>query len=453
MRYKFNASIATRLMLGYGMLVAISFLVVSAEFYHGTIGVLEESIDRKIIAISRRISDSLAQQPLAYLKSEINHELSDGIDSDTEIFLLLDAKGKLLAGNLPEFPLARAPREQLVTMMVMRHGKLRPVRVLLHALDDQALLLVGRDLSEQEAIGKLIERALWTGAGTSLLLGLLGSLFFRKQIESRINRIRRTAGTIEAGDLSQRIPPGGNDEFGRLGSDINRMLDRIEHLMQGVRHVSNAIAHDLRTPLGRIRNKLEEALAVTDGSADLAGAAAQAIEQIDDLILLFEKLLQIAQFESGMQDQRLCRLDLQQIAFDMVDLYEAVADERQISLRLRPGGPVWVQGDRNLLASALANLIDNAIKYAGPGARIEVEARTERDDAMLAVHDNGPGIPAADLSHVTERFYRVDHSRNLPGNGLGLSIVMAIATLHRGELVLESRQGLLAQLILPADAD
>lgn len=218
-----------------------------------------------------------------------------------------------------------------------------------------------------------------------------------------------------------------------------------------MRHVSNAIAHDLRTPLSRIRNKLDDALRQRMTLPGLADGAQTAIEDIDALILLFEKLLQIAAAESGVRPDTFAPLGLERIAADIVELYDATAEQCQVLLTARAGPAVPAFGERNLLGSALASLIDNAIKYAGPGAAVEVWAAAGADGAVIAVRDNGPGIPAADLSRVTQRFYRLDQSRHLPGNGLGLAIVAAIAALHGGRLELaDAGPGLLARIVLPA---
>jgi signal transduction histidine kinase len=229
------------------------------------------------------------------------------------------------------------------------------------------------------------------------------------------------------------------------------MLDRIEHLMEGVRHVSNAIAHDLRTPLSRVRSKLDEALQHELTITTLSDAAYAAIEGIDDLILVFEKLLQIAEAESGMRTKSFDLIDLNGVAHDMVELYDASAEENRVTLKASHENTALAIGDRNLLASAVASLIDNAIKYAGPSATVEIGAYTDEQMVSIVVRDNGPGIPTEELPRVTERFYRLDQSRSLPGNGLGLSIVSAIATLHGGKLYLsDAAPGLIARIELPS---
>jgi hypothetical protein len=241
------------------------------------------------------------------------------------------------------------------------------------------------------------------------------------------------------------------DEFARLNRDINSMLDRIEHLMDGVRHVSNAIAHDLRTPLGRIRSRLEEALRPgNNNAAQLAGTARFAIQQVDDLIQMLDRLLQIAEAEAGARRASFTLVPLGSVVSDVVELYDATAEAEGITLVSEIESNPGTLGDRNLLASALVNLIDNALKYAGSGATVRVRAAQEPDTVSIVVQDDGPGIPSAERSRVVDRFYRLDRSRSLPGNGLGLSIVTAIASLHWGKLYLEdAKPGLIARIVLP----
>ncbi|WP_425254462.1 sensor histidine kinase [Janthinobacterium sp. NFX145] len=432
-----HRSIAARLALGYGVLVVVSISIVCAVFYFGTIGVLDRSVDRKLTLLSERLAALYQQGDSSRTAAEIAHLLTDRTDSDTEIFLLVGADGRRVAGNLSSWPDVGSPVGRLLHRDVTREGRRVPARMLIRDLEGGARLFVGRDMEEGKSIRTLVLRSLAYGGGVAILLVVAGAWLFRRQLEARIGQIRRTAGEIEAGDLSRRIPVASEDEFGLLSRDINRMLDRIEHLMEGVRHVSNAIAHDLRTPLGRIRNKLDGALRQRQDVAGYAQTAQAAIDDIDDLTRVFDKLLQIAAAESGMRPEHFDDIDLQQIGADIVEMYEATADEQGVLLVQMYGDGVPARGDRNLLGSALASLVDNAIKYAGPGATVEVSAGSDEQGGWLAVRDNGPGVPKEELPKLTQRFYRLDKSRHLPGNGLGLSIVAAIAALHGGSLEIE----------------
>ena len=458
-----RASIAARLVLSYGLLGTVSMMLVSAVMYFGTIGVLDRNIDHKIVALSDRLLEQYRHLPDTELAREVTHELSDGIDSDREIFLVLAPDGLRMAGNLSawinlgasELGNGSAASTTLLSRDVVRDGKATRARLLIRRRLDGGILVIGRDLSEQEAIRALVWRALATGALLSLLLTILGALLFRQWIERRIGEIRRTAQEIGAGDLSRRIAVTGNDEFGLLNGDINHMLDRIEQLMDGIRHVSNAIAHDLRTPLSRIRSKLDDALSLSEPITLelLSGVAHGAIEEIDDLIRLFERLLYIAEAESGMRARLFEPLDVNRIALDMADMYDASAEERQVRLETRIEPGLVVLGDRHLLASAVASLIDNAIKYAGAGAKVAVRTSCSAQSVSIAVCDDGPGIPVEERSRVTQRFYRLDKSRSLPGNGLGLSIVCATARLHGGALTFaDAAPGLIACITLPRSA-
>ena len=448
---RFWDTVAFRLALGYGLLAIASMSVIAAAFYFGTVGVLARSTDAKLASISNRLADHFETRGGEAVRQEVQQLLADGIEQDTEVYLLVDPGGRRVAGNIYGWSMAVAPPGRLTDLAVMRNGRPSLSRLLPQALPDGSILVVGRDMQDQRDIERLVWHALSAGGAVALLLAIGGALLFRRQLEHRVGAIRRTAREIEAGDLSRRIPISGvEDEFTRLNQEINSMLDRIEHLMDGVRHVSNAIAHDLRTPLGRIRSRLEEALRPGNSTALLAGTARFAIQEVDELIRMLDRLLQIAEAESGARRQSFAPVPLVAVVNDVVELYDATAEAEGITLvREIKGQPVTL-GDKNLLTSALANLADNALKYAGSGATVRVRAAQDRDTVSLIVQDDGPGIPQAERSHVVERFHRLDQSRSLPGNGLGLSIVAATASLHWGKLELEdAAPGLIARIILP----
>jgi signal transduction histidine kinase len=448
--FRLTHSVAARLTLANGALLLAAIVVTSAVFYFGTVGVLARNVDAKIVSISNRLRNQYGNRPVADLVHEINQELTDGIDSDTEIFLVTSPSGQPVVGNLTTWPAGGIPMGRLINRELIRDGRPSSARLYVQPLLNGGLLYVGRDLSEQRAIRMLVVHALEAATAVSLVLVVIGAWLSRHQIERRVGGIRHTAREIESGHLERRIAVSGDDEFARLGVDINRMLDRIEQLMSGVRHVSNAIAHDLRTPLGRVRARLDEALRRDATVPALTDAARSAIEGIDDLILLLNKLLQIAEAESGMRAESFERVDLSGIVRDMVELYDAAAEEAGVRFSVAGEGPVWAHGDHDLLATAVASLIDNALKYAGRGATVEVAARTDAQGASIVVRDDGPGVPAAELPRLAERFYRVDRARRLPGNGLGLAIVSAIAALHGGSLQLSNAEpGLRASILLP----
>jgi signal transduction histidine kinase len=448
---RFWATVAFRLALSYGLLAIGSMSVISAAYYFGTVGVLARSTDAKLVSISSRLARHFETRGSEGLRQEVQQLLADGIEQDTEVYLLVAPDGRKMVGNILGWTEASAPLDRLTDLAVMRNGRPSLSRLLPRLLPDGEILVVGRDMQDQREIERLVWHALLAGGAVALLLAIGGALLFRRQIEHRVGAIRRTAREIEAGDLTQRIPISGvEDEFARLNRDINSMLDRIEHLMAGVRHVSNAIAHDLRTPLARIRSRLEEALRPGNSAAQLAGTARFTIQQVDELIQMMDRLLQIAEAEAGARRQSFVPVALASVVSDGIELYDAAAEAEGITLVSEIEGLPIALGDRNLLASALMNLIDNALKYAGNGATVRVRATQERDTVSIVVQDNGPGIPPAERPRVVDRFYRLDESRSMPGNGLGLSIVTAIASLHWGRLDLEDAgPGLIARVVLP----
>jgi signal transduction histidine kinase len=267
-----------------------------------------------------------------------------------------------------------------------------------------------------------------------------------------------TAQTIMHGDLTGRLPIAGTgDELDRLASHLNAMLERLEALMRGLKEVSDNIAHDLKTPLTRLRNRCEEALRVAGDKDQYRAALETTIEESDGLIRTFNALLMIARAESGQARDDMREFDAAEIAHDIGELYEPLAEEKGIALKVEADAPARIKGNRELVSQALANLVDNAIKYAEPRkavngapAEIVVRALNEGDRILLTVADSGPGIPEADRGRVVERFVRLEQSRSQPGSGLGLSLASAVARLHGGELTLEdNRPGLKSIIALP----
>jgi signal transduction histidine kinase len=319
-------------------------------------------------------------------------------------------------------------------------------------------LLVGRDLDERERLFGIIVNAGQWSLALVIVLGLLGGFFVSRRVLSRIDAMTGTAQTIMAGDLSGRLPVAGTgDELDRLADNVNAMLDRIEALMRGLKEVSDNIAHDLKTPLTRLRNRCEQALRSVTGEASYRAALESTIAESDDLIRTFDALLMIARAESGQARDNMTEFDASEIARDVGELYEPVADEKGIALKIDAPAAAPVRGNRELVSQALANLIDNAIKYAGPNgevngvpAEIVVKADNDGERITLSVADRGPGIPDADRGRVVERFVRLEQSRSEPGSGLGLSLASAVARLHGGELKLEDNHpGLRTTIALP----
>jgi signal transduction histidine kinase len=320
-------------------------------------------------------------------------------------------------------------------------------------------LLVGRDLDERERLYDIILAAGQWSIAVVIVLGLVGGFFAARRVLRRVDAMTETSRTIMGGDLSGRLPTAGSeDELDRLAVNLNVMLERIEALMRGFKEVSDNIAHDLKTPLTRLRNRAEEALRSGKSEADYRAALESTIEESDELIRTFNALLMIARAESGQSSTPMVEFDAADIVRGVGELYDPLADEKGLKLRVDVGTAIPMRGNRELVSQALANLVDNAIKYGSCGAasangapaEVVVSAANDGDSVTLSVSDHGAGIPAADRGHVVERFVRLEQSRTEPGSGLGLSLVSAVAHLHGGELNLDDNApGLKASLVLP----
>jgi signal transduction histidine kinase len=320
-------------------------------------------------------------------------------------------------------------------------------------------LLVGRDLEERERLYDIILSAGQWSIALVIVLGLAGGFFVARRVLHRIDAMTETSRTIMAGDLSGRLPTvGTDDEIDRLAVNLNVMLDRIEALMRGFKEVSDNIAHDLKTPLTRLRNRAEEALRSGGGETGYRAAIESTIEESDELIRTFNALLMIARAESGQASTPMEDFDAAEAARGVGELYDPLADEKGLALKIDAERALLVRGNRELVTQALANLVDNAIKYARPAeansesalADVLVEASGDADNVRLSVSDHGPGVPESDRERVVQRFVRLEQSRSQPGSGLGLSLVSAVARLHGGELRLDDNApGLRAVLVLP----
>ncbi|MFC5740968.1 sensor histidine kinase [Dyella tabacisoli] len=453
----FRHSVVFRMTAGYGLLLLISVALISTVFYVGTAGLLARNIDKQLTSISRHLIQVRQQEGPQALERDIHALLTDNQDVDTEVYLLIDPSGRKIAGNLTAWPTLPTANDQLVKQQVKRLGRDSISRLLSYRFQDGTTLVVGRDLQDQHDLERMVLVALSLGGVMALVLAAAGAWLFRAQLQKQLMAIHRTTTEIAAGHLDRRIEVGkSQDEFAIVAHDVNIMLEEIERLMDTARDVSNAIAHDLRTPLGRIRGSLEDALRPHHPADKLPYSAQYAIDEIDALIVVFDKLLQIAEAESGVRRQPFDQLPLREVASDLVELYQPAAENQGVALSLLVEGEPVVNADRDLIAGVLANLLDNALKYAGHGAQVQVRiecdpAQGRPPEARIVVRDYGPGIPADALERATERFFRADTSRSLRGNGLGLSIVAASVALHRGRLTLENAHpGLRVTIALPA---
>jgi signal transduction histidine kinase len=298
--------------------------------------------------------------------------------------------------------------------------------------------------------GLLTDALLWALL-VLLVMASCGALVVRSLFRRALANVSATAVAIAGGDFTQRVKLSGRgDEFDQLAETINDMLDRMARLMEGVRAVSNAIAHDLRTPITRARTRLEDASVHADTVVELRAAIERATADLDGIVAVFQALLRIAEIEAGSRRAAFATLDVAPVLADVAELYGALAEEKGIALTVQRPDGATVFGDRELLQQAVANLVDNAVKFSLPGSAVRLSATSSPTGVEIAVADQGPGIPEADRARAAERFFRGEGARNTPGSGLGLALVQAVAQLHGGALRLaDAVPGLVAILWLP----
>ncbi len=446
---------AFRLAALYFLVFAASVLGVLLFVYLTSADFVERQTEATLDAEITGLAEQYAQRGLSGL-IQIVAARSAGDRGDAMIYLVTDPDGQPLAGNIAAWPAGVPTHSTWLSFALERtisgRHEVHPARGRLFVIPGGYRLLVGRDISDAAAFRSEVRATLlWAGL-IALGIGLIGGTVMSRNLLRRVEQVNRTSERVMAGNLSDRIPlHGTRDEFDQLAANLNRMLDQIERLMTAMREVTDDVAHDLRTPLSRLRTQLERALVAPSGVAPPAGASQSeairaAIDEADRLLATFNALLSIAELEAGARHDQPAPLDLSEVAWSAAELYEPVAEEKGFALTVTAEPGVRIRGDRHLLSQALTNLLDNALKYAG-GGRIELRVFPENGHAILEVADHGPGIPKADRHSVLDRFVRLEPSRTTPGNGLGLSLVRAIARRHDGSVTLEdNRPGLRVRL-------
>ncbi len=391
-------------------------------------------IDRFTTVISMRNSENGSRYMVARLIHTSQHDFAKDIEFEP-------------VNNNPTQGVATLPFSEIIG----EKRRTEPARLMLSILTGGYQLLVVTDLKEQHT---LLDRLLQTviGAiGIIFALAFAGGVVMNRHVQHRINAVGKTANEIISGDLSRRMPvTGRNDEFDSLSHVLNTMLTRIEQLMQSMREVTDNLAHDLRNPLNRLRNRLEASQYHPNEPADYPQLIQDTIQDVDELIKTFNALLSIAQVESSSQRRDWAEVDLSTLTEELADMYTAVAEEENLTLSYHADADLHIHGNRQLLAQAITNLLDNAVKYTQTGGAIQLDAFRQNGHITISVSDNGEGIPAEQREQVFKRFTRLDNARSTPGNGLGLSLVKAVAELHGATVQLQDNQpGLKASLIMP----
>jgi signal transduction histidine kinase len=443
-----------RLAALYLALFAASVLSLLLFIYFSTADFVERQSEETIEAEITGLREQYDQHDFAGLV-EIIRGRSAAQRNSGSLYLITDAALNPIAGNLTAWPEARDLRLGWITFPVLlkrsNGGKEESTALAsVFVLSGGFHLLVGRDLSDANAFRWRVARTMLWAALLTLAMGVGGGLVMTRNMLRRVDAVNRTSERIIHGDLSQRVPlTGSGDEFDQLAANLNAMLDRIERLMQGMRQVTDNIAHDLRTPLARLRARLEVTLLERPDAQRYAEALNQTIAEADGLLGTFNALLSIAEAEAGSRRDTLAVVDAAEIARSVAELYEPVADEKGLTLTVAVDETLPVNGDRHLLSQALANLLDNALKYTPQGG-VSLSAHRQGELVRIEVADTGPGVPEDRRESVFDRFVRLEGSRSTPGNGLGLSLARAVARLHGGEIRLEDNNpGVRALLTLP----
>ena len=452
---------AFRLTLVYLLLFAIFAASLLGYFAWNTRRMITEQIAETVNSELVELTSQFQSGGIRGLASAIEART---LRPGANLYLVTTPQGQGLAGNIASLAPGVMDSPGWVETFYQRlqetDAKRHFALVRVSELSGGFRLLIGRDLEERRRLIGIVARAANWSILVVIALGLAGGIFVARRVLRRIDAMTGTTQRIMAGDLSERLPVGrSGDEIDRLAENLNAMLERIEALMVGLKEVSDNIAHDLKTPLTRLRNRAEDALAKAGNETEYRSALERTIEESDGLIRTFNALLMIARAESGQARDNMTDFDAAEIAGGIQELYEPLAEDKGLTLAVN-AEPATMRGNRELINQALANLVENAIKYGKPLKAVEgigqrpadilIEAHRDGDNIAFSVTDHGPGIPEADRARAVERFVRLETSRTQPGSGLGLSLASAVATLHGGDLRLaDSQPGLRVTLVIP----
>lgn len=435
-------SIALRLTLFHALLFGLVSAGGGGLLYHLVGAHSLGAVDQDLVAQADELIRIHRREGTAGMRTEME---TDTTARGTESFFtrLIDRQGRVILNsdlsNWTDLPLTPPPsgERMLISLDLPQSG--RQARVLAMELDADHYLQLGVSLSDYLGFLELIRHNGYLILGSMLVVGGLGGFVLAHQAMAGVNAVTRSATRIADGHFAERVRTAGTGrEIEELVIAFNRMADQVQRVMDEMRQVNDSIAHDLRSPLTRIRGLAETAVlhrVLSDEGAELAG---NIVEECDRLMQLINTLLDIAEAEAGVQRLRIEELSAASLVSQVVELFSGLAEEKGIYLQAQPGAGQVLRGDRRRLQRALANLVDNAIKYTPAGGEVRVAAFQTGDLTLVEVADSGPGIPEAELPHIFERFYRGDRSRHLPGNGLGLALAQAVARSHGGSLRVQS---------------
>jgi signal transduction histidine kinase len=429
--------------------LAACILLMFGFVYWQTADYMNASIDRLVMDRA----DTIAAAPQDRRTQEVKDHLGED-PRRVKLAGLFDADGKRIAGNivsLPEGLRTDDGPQQLSVMRVDPMGhELQIARIAARRLDDGDTLIIARNTDEMSQFTNIVERALALGLIPALCLAIAAGTILSVRAQKRVEEVNRRVRRIVDGELRQRLPTRGvDDSFDRLAIIVNGMLDEIESLVQSMAGVGDDIAHDLRTPLTRVRVRLDRCRQNARTADQLRGAIDQAIVGLDQSLAMVTALLRISEIEHSRRLAGFSEVLLAEVVREVGNLYEPIAEDKQIALAIQANEEILIRGDRDLLFEAIANLVDNAVKFTPLGGRVELSVARGGAEAIVRVHDSGPGIAEAERDLVGRRFYRSDKSRTEPGLGLGLSLVNAVAKLHGFRFNISAGPGCIAELAGP----
>jgi signal transduction histidine kinase len=432
-------------------------VIVSAIFsyvYLSTSDYVRSRSDRAIMTEHESLCDAYERSGRDGLIDLIRQRIADKSFAD-HVYVLADPSSAVLAGNLRQWPATAGSSgwtEFRASETVPDVASRRLVRGMLETFPSGDRLLVGRDISDLDSFTAQIRTAVISSVALIFVLAGVASILVTRRTVGRIEQINATSRAIMATGLDKRIPlRGTNDEWDSVAANLNLMLDRIETLMGEVKQVSDNLAHDLRTPLTRMRGRLEKAYHGRRCGEDDQALIGDTIGDLDSVLRIFSSITRIAQIETQVRKSAFRTVNLVEIASEVVELYDAAAEQDGTRLTMVGDGEVLVTGDRDLIFDAIANLVDNAIKHGRKGGQVVVASENVDGSPVISISDDGPGIPADQRDQVFKRFYRLEQSRYTPGNGLGLSLVAAVAHLHGARIeMLDRAPGLQFKLLFPA---
>ena len=447
---KLSRTLTFRLTLYFSFFLGVSLSLLALFFYWTSIGLLVRETDAALTAEINSLAEQYNERGLDRLANVIRFRIKQEENRKTDmVYALANRSGRVVVGNLADWPKFVLDSNGRTEFGHQYQGKLTKTRARVFRLQAGATLLVGRNIEQIEKLRTTFARSIYGAILLTVMLAIVSAVFLGRKMFARIESFTSVTKAIMEGKLDKRVGVTGSlDEFDVLAAHLNSMLDRLENLVSGVRHVSDNIAHDMRTPLTRLRNKIESVARLSEGKikSDLEECVAEA----DHILKMFSSLLRIARIESGSYGGTFEPVDLSVVATDAIELYQGTAEEKDVVIVGEIDSIVACHGDRNLLFQLMANLIDNAVKYTQVGSSVSVVIKKQNEEIFIIVADDGPGVKEEDYQRMLDRFVRLDPSRSLSGSGLGLSLVKAVVELHNGAIAFsDNNPGLRVQIAFP----